>query len=49
VKEFDGHEHRRPPESRLVEDFIKLGVQPGGVIMLHASFKAIGWVGGGAH
>jgi aminoglycoside 3-N-acetyltransferase len=33
--------------SRLVEDFIGLGVRPGGVIMLHASVKAVGWVVGG--
>jgi aminoglycoside 3-N-acetyltransferase len=34
-------------KSRLVKDFIELGVRPGGLIMLHASVKAIGWVVGG--
>jgi aminoglycoside 3-N-acetyltransferase len=33
--------------SGLVKDFIDLGVRPGGVIMLHASVKAVGWVVGG--
>jgi aminoglycoside N3'-acetyltransferase len=33
--------------SRLVEDFTHLGVRPGGVIMLHASVRATGWVVGG--
>ena len=33
--------------SRLVKDFIDLGVRPGGIIMLHASVKAVGWVVGG--
>jgi aminoglycoside 3-N-acetyltransferase len=34
-------------KSRLVEDFTDLGVRPGGVLMLHASVKAVGWVVGG--
>jgi aminoglycoside 3-N-acetyltransferase len=34
-------------KSRLVKDFIDLGVRPGGIIMLHASVKAVGWVVGG--
>jgi aminoglycoside 3-N-acetyltransferase len=33
--------------SRLVKDFSDLGVGPGGMIMLHASVKAVGWVVGG--
>jgi aminoglycoside 3-N-acetyltransferase len=33
--------------SRLVKDFIDLGVRPGGVVMLHASVKVVGWVVGG--
>lgn len=33
--------------SRLVRDLRALGVEPGGVLMLHASVKAIGWVVGG--
>jgi aminoglycoside 3-N-acetyltransferase len=33
--------------SRLVKDFTGLGVPPGGVVMLHASVKAVGWVVGG--
>jgi aminoglycoside 3-N-acetyltransferase len=33
--------------SRLVKDFTGLGVRPGGVVMLHASVKAVGWVVGG--
>ncbi len=33
--------------SRLVEDFIGLGIQPGGIIMLHASVKSVGWIVGG--
>jgi aminoglycoside 3-N-acetyltransferase len=33
--------------SRLVKDFIDLGVRPGGIIMLHASVKSVGWVVGG--
>jgi aminoglycoside 3-N-acetyltransferase len=33
--------------SRLVKDFIDLGVRPGGVVMPHASVKAVGWVVGG--
>jgi aminoglycoside 3-N-acetyltransferase len=33
--------------SRLDKDFIDLGVRPGGIVMLHASVKAIGWVVGG--
>lgn len=33
--------------SRLVKDFTDLGVRPGGVVMLHASVKAVGWVVGG--
>ncbi len=33
--------------SRLVKDFIDLGVQPSATVMLHASIKAVGWVVGG--
>jgi aminoglycoside 3-N-acetyltransferase len=33
--------------SRLVKDFIDLGLRPGGMIMLHASVKAVGWIVGG--
>jgi aminoglycoside 3-N-acetyltransferase len=33
--------------SRLIEDFGALGVRPGGVVMLHASARAVGWVVGG--
>jgi aminoglycoside 3-N-acetyltransferase len=33
--------------SRLVHDLRQLGVRPGGVLMLHASVKAIGWIVGG--
>src|SRR5271156_4001469 len=33
--------------SSLVKDFIELGVRPGGIVMLHASVKAVGWVVGG--
>ena len=33
--------------SGLVKDFADLGVCPGGVVMLHASVKAVGWVVGG--
>jgi aminoglycoside 3-N-acetyltransferase len=33
--------------SGLVEDFIDLGVRPGGIIMLHASVRSVGWVVGG--
>ena len=29
--QFDGNEHRRPTDSRLVEDFIELGVRSGEV------------------
>lgn len=32
--------------SRLVRDFTDLGVRPGGIIMLHASVKSVGWVAG---
>jgi hypothetical protein len=45
-KDFNGHGHRRPPESMLVKDFIELSKQSGGVIVIHASFKAIRWVVG---
>ncbi len=34
-------------KSRMIEDFIALGVRPGQVVMLHASVKAVGWVVGG--
>jgi aminoglycoside 3-N-acetyltransferase len=33
--------------SKLVEDFVGLGVRPGGTIMLHASVKSVGWIVGG--
>jgi aminoglycoside 3-N-acetyltransferase len=33
--------------SRLVKDLSSLGVRPGGIIMLHASIRAVGWVVGG--
>jgi aminoglycoside 3-N-acetyltransferase len=33
--------------SRLVKDLSSLGVRPGGIIMLHASVKTVGWVVGG--
>ena len=33
--------------SGLVRDFNDLGVRPGGVVMLHASVKSVGWVVGG--
>jgi len=33
--------------SRLVHDLRKLGLEPGRVVMLHASVKAFGWVVGG--
>lgn len=33
--------------SRLVRDFQALGVEPGQVLMLHVSVKAVGWVVGG--
>jgi aminoglycoside 3-N-acetyltransferase len=33
--------------SRLVGDFRALGVQPGQVVMLHASVRAVGWAVGG--
>ena len=33
--------------SRLVRDLTALGVRPGGVLMLHASVRAVGWVVGG--
>jgi aminoglycoside 3-N-acetyltransferase len=33
--------------SRLVRDALALGVAPGGVLMLHASVRSIGWVVGG--
>jgi hypothetical protein len=32
--------------SRLVKDSIGLGVQPGGIVMLHASGKAVVWIVG---
>lgn len=40
---------RRPlvTRSRLVEDLRRLGLEPGQILMLHASVKAIGWVVGG--
>jgi aminoglycoside 3-N-acetyltransferase len=34
-------------KSRLVRDLAALGVAPGGVLMLHASVRAVGWVVGG--
>jgi aminoglycoside 3-N-acetyltransferase len=33
--------------SGLIKDFVDLGVKPGGLVMLHASVKAVGWVVGG--
>jgi aminoglycoside 3-N-acetyltransferase len=33
--------------SRLIKDFSDLGVRPGGIIMLHASVKSVGWIIGG--
>lgn len=44
---MNGHESLVVTRSRLVKDFIGLGVQPGDTLMLHASVKAIGWVVGG--
>jgi aminoglycoside 3-N-acetyltransferase len=34
-------------KSRLISDLAELGVQPGQLVMLHASVKAIGWIVGG--
>jgi aminoglycoside 3-N-acetyltransferase len=42
-----GDERLLVTRSRLVKDFTGLGVRPGGVVMLHASVKAVGWVVGG--
>ena len=33
--------------SRLAHDFAALGVEPGRVLMLHASVKSVGWIVGG--
>lgn len=44
---MDSEEPLLVTRSRLVEDFTDLGVRPGGVVMLHASVKAVGWVVGG--
>jgi len=40
---------RRPliTKSKLIEDLRSLGLEPGQVVMLHASVRAIGWVVGG--
>ncbi len=44
---MDNDEPLLVTRSRLVKDFSDLGVRPGGVVMLHASVKAVGWVVGG--
>ena len=44
---MDNDEPLLVTRSRLVKDFSDLGVRPGGVIMLHASVKSVGWVVGG--
>ncbi len=40
----------KPPHTRLVlaEDLRRLGLQPGGIVFLHSSFKSLGDVEGGA-
>jgi aminoglycoside 3-N-acetyltransferase len=44
---MNGDERLLVTRSRLVRDFTDLGVRPGGVVMLHASVKAVGWIVGG--
>jgi aminoglycoside 3-N-acetyltransferase len=44
---MDNDEPLLVTRSRLAKDFSDLGVRPGGVIMLHASVKSVGWVVGG--
>ena len=39
--------HSLVTHSKLVNDLRKLGLEPGQVVMLHASVRAIGWVVGG--
>jgi aminoglycoside 3-N-acetyltransferase len=44
---MNSHEFFVVTRSKLVKDFISIGVRPGATIVLHASVKAIGWVVGG--
>src|SRR3954467_15741840 len=44
---MDNKESLLVTRSRLVKGFSDLGVRPGGIVMPHASVKAVGWVVGG--